>query len=278
MYNELIYNQTWTYNQSTSSIWWGAIWVVYDLSYWWFSLDSDIIKFSATNYDNWHNLDRTTYNNPIDNWIWEIAYYFRDKIITLTWKIKTTSKNKLLEEIDRLKSSLFKPWQDLIIKYGETYRKGKASLINPESFTDREHYHITFLPLSLQFSVFDYMEDLKKENKTYISRTTAINDEIFNKWTATAKAEYNIIINSASNVTTITLGNNKDKSIRINYNFSNWDNLVINWKDLTVKINWAEVDYTWQIPKLPNWVTILNVTPNGTYNISLSLNYNNTYL
>lgn len=277
MYNQVVYNQTLAYNQHASLVsGWGST-ATSDLSYWWYPLNSDIIKFSATNYDNGHILDRTTYNNPIDNWIWEIAYYFRDKVINLTWIIKTESKTKLLEEMDRLKWILFKPWQDFILKYGESYRKGRASLTNPESLTSREHFHINFLPLNLTFSVLEFMEDIVQQNKSYTSRTTPINDEILNKWTATAKIVYTIIFNSATSVTSITIWNSEDKTIRINYNFTAWDSLIIDWKELTVKVNWAEVDYTWQIPKLPVWTSTLNVSPNWTYDISLNLSYFNTY-
>ena len=107
-------------------------------------------------------------------------------------------------EIDRLKKILLQNQKDLIIKVNGNPRVAKASLINGESLFDREHFHITFLPFTLQFRVLEKFRDITAQNYLIASQTGNFTEEIFNSGSAKVEPIITFVFNSASGVNTIS--------------------------------------------------------------------------
>lgn len=266
-YNIAQYNEQWTWTETVAQD---------DIVYNGLSLQNENFIISETNFDSSHNIENATYNRPLTDWIWELNYFFREKLIRFIWTVKASNAEELNNEIDRIKKIVLQNNKDLDVKVNWTIRRAKASCVNPPSLFNRRHYNITFIPIVLEFRINEFMKETIRNNLTLTWQTAWFVEEIFNIWSAKANPLITITINSASWVNEIIFTNNE--TITINETIGASDIIKIDTEEKQVLINDVDVDYSWTFPRLDPWVNNFQLQINWTVNYDFNLSYFNTYL
>lgn len=247
-----------------------------DIVYNWLSLSNDDFVITKTNYDSSHILESLTFNRPLTDWIWELNYLFREKVITFEGYVKADTSELLNDELDRIKQILLQPQKNLDIKVNWTIRRAVASCVNPSSMFFREHYNLTIIPINIEFRVVEFFKELTSTNVNLPWKTIDLLEETYNDWSAKADPLITIVFNSALSVNSVVFTNNN--SITISETISSWDILIINTKEKEVTINGSQIDYSWIFPRLDPWANSFTLDINGTFNYDFNLAYFNTYL
>ena len=274
MFDNFLFDEN--YFDEVSLVWWTTQQddIVYN-SYW---LQNTNICVNSISYDNWHNVSSDTYSNPLTDLWWELNYYFREKIVTLTWTLKWNNAEDLNNRIDELKQVLWQNNKDLDIKVNWTIRRAKASCININSLFDRKHYNITWIPFTIQFRVVSsFFKELTMQTQSFTWLTAWYTEEITNRWTVRTNPTINILISSTTWTNQITF-NIWDNTLTINKSLTASDTIIIDCVQKTVKINNIDVDYSWVFPILEVWVNSYTIWINGTVNYNITLSYFNNYL
>ena len=244
-----------------------------------FWLHNDIYKIYNSNFDNGHRPENTTYSNPLADLGGQLSYRFRNKIVRLKWRIKTSTALELNEEIDKLKRILSQPEKNLDIRVNGNIRRAKASCINTNGLFDRQHYNITRLPFTLEFEIiWQFSRELTRQSITENWLTaTSTNIEINNKGTVKTNPTISILFNSAISVDEITFTIN-DRAIIINETILTNDVVNIDCENKTVKINSIEVDFMGTFPFLEVGVNTCTIEINETKNFDITISYFNNFL
>lgn len=246
-----------------------------EVSYNWFWLFNQNIIITKINYDNSHTVESDIFNSPLSDLWWELSYYFRQKNIVLNWYLKYDTAEELNNAIDTLKKALWENNKNLDIKVNWTIRRAKASCINLNF--DREGYHITFVPFTIEFRLIkEFLHELTNETISLLWLATWFTEEIVNGWTVRTNPIFNIVINSWT-PTSISL-NIWDDTLIINRIFTAWEVLEINCIDKRVKINGSNIDFIWTFPILKVWVNSLSFSITWSIDFDFTVIYNKNYL
>lgn len=244
-----------------------------------FGLHNDVYKISNSSFDNGHRPENATYFNPLADLGGQLSYRFRNKIVRLEWRIKTSTALELNEEIDKLKRILSQPEKDLDIRVNGNIRRAKASCININSLFARQHYNITWLPFTLEFEIISqFSREITRQSTTENWLTaTSTNIEINNRGTVKTNPTISILFNSATSVDEITFTID-DRAITINETISTSDVVNIDCEEKTVEINSTEVDFTGTFPFLDVGVNTCTIEINETKNFDITISYFNNFL
>jgi len=249
-----------------------------DITYNEYWLQNSNIITSVVDFDNWHFISSEIYSNPLNDLWWELNYFFKEKVISLTWVIKMNNAEDLNNKIDELKKILWQNNKNIDIKVNWTIRRAKASCINIDSLFNRQHYNITWLDFNIKFRLVSwFLTELTKQNQSFVWLTSWITEEITNRWSVKTNPEINILLNSIS-WTNILVFSIWEREITINYTFINWDNIKIDCKEKIVTINWINVDYLWIFPILEVWINSYTINLNWIFDFNITLSYFNNYL
>lgn len=256
---------------------WVALWVQDEIVFNGYSLYNDTAKVNKMNFDNSHAVDSDTFDRPLSDGWGELNYFLRERTVTMLGRIKASSKEELNKEIDRFKRSLMQNNKDLDIKVDGTVRIAKATLMNPQSLFDRNHYNVTFLPFEITFRVLEKFQETQRVIKTFTWKTATFIEEQFNSGSAKANPVAILSFSSASWTDEVSL-NIEWSEITISESISATDILTIDVDNKQVLLNTIEVDYIWTFPQLNVWNNSYTISVNGTCNFSFTLYYFNTYL
>ena len=248
-----------------------------DVVYGWYSLKNESITLSAIGYENWHSTESETYNNPISDLWGELNYYFREKTLVLRGRLKASNREELEHKIDEMKRALGRNNRDLDIKVNGTIRRAKATCVNLPSLFNREHYHITFIPFTIQFRIIsEFSKELARQSQSFNNLTADITEEIVNRGTVRTNPTLQILFTSTTcTELSFTLWNN---TIEVPYTFSASDVLVIDCEEKEVRVNNTEIDFNGTFPILRVWTNSYTVTLNGTNDYNLNFSYFNNFL
>lgn len=245
--------------------------------YWNYALHDTVDVYArVSNTDDADSVDMDIYSNPLDDWQTLSSYYVRGKTITIAGSIRKDNAEDLNNEIDTMKSHLFVPWKKLSIKVNGEVRETTA-YCSWVTF-DRQHYNITYVRYSVNFTLTSEVRETKKyEATTVASVSSTLVEELINYWKFKAKPVIIFTMNSATSVTSlaITLW---WSTITLSETLATNDIVEINREDQTVTINGDPVDYTWVIPTLEQWRNSYTVTLNGTYNYDVTIKYKKTFI
>lgn len=246
-----------------------------EVSYNWFWLFNQNIIITKINYDNSHTVESDIFNSPLSDLWWELSYYFRQKNIVLNWYLKYDTAEELNNAIDRLKKALWENNKNLDIKVNWTIRRAKASCININF--DREGYHITFIPFTIEFRIIkEFAYDLARESQSLLWNTAWFTEEIVNIWTARSNPIFNIVINTWSPTAfSLIMG---DDTITITRTFIAWEVLEINTEEKRIKINGSNIDFNWTFPILKVWNNSYTIWFTWAVNFDLNIFYYKNYL
>lgn len=273
MYNIYNYN-TETFSANSQGV---DIWVQDEIVFDWYSLSNNTVKVNKISFDNSHEVQSETFNRPLSDGWGELNYFLRQKTVTMRGRIKADSKEELYKEIDRFKRSVIQSEKDLDIKVNGVVRRAKASLMNPGSMFDREHYNVTFLPFEITFRVLEKFQEIQRVIDTYTWMTWTFIEESYNEGTAKAEPIWILSFSSASGVNSVSM-NIWGEEITISDSISAGDILTIDTIEKQVLLNSVDIDYIWTFPKLNVWNNSYTITVNGTCNFSFTIYYFNTYL
>lgn len=217
---------------------------------------------------------------------------FDVKIIRVSGIIKDTTAAGLEQQIDNLKEVLNRKEKNLDIEYAGGTRRyiASASLLLD---TVQEHYHVTFRPFTIEFTVSN--PPLGKETDTTTVEYLGLNDAVLQTATMsyngsfTAEGSYRprpklvFTFNSVSQVYAIKFKNvdrdGNESEIIVNRTFNDGEILVIDCDEYKVTVDGTEVDYSGIFPQFSvNGNDFTLGVVGRAYNIDLRIVYYKLWL
>lgn len=262
----------WTLNSSplNSSVSQNQSWsvVLDDIIFDGYGLQNTNIVVSDANF--WENptTDLQTYRNPKSDWGAVIDRFYSERNIKISGTLYGSSSDDLNDRIDTLKKVLSKKEWYLDVKFNDTYRRVKATMINTD-IIQRKHYDITRCKFSISFKAlepFRYNKDMDYKMRENVS--TAISEDITNTWSVYSEPVINMSFKSATSVNQIILSIGT-KQITINEDIVANDIIEIDSINKKVMLNNDEVDFDGWFPVLQAGVNILSMTTTGTFLMDL---------
>jgi len=248
--------------------------IVYN-NYW---LQNSTVVTSFADYDNWPSIQNDFFNRPRTDWGWELNYFFRERVITLKWTIKSTTSESLIQEIDRFKKALWVNQQNLDIKINWVIRRAKASVINFDTLFRKENYHITFIPFEVQFRVIKpFFAEITRQIQSFTWLTADLTEEMINGWSITTNPVVLITFTAATSVTQISFTANS-KTITISETINTNDVVKIDCDAKTVTINDVTKDYSWVFPEFVVWWNSYTIDIDGTFTYDITTYFFNQYI
>lgn len=249
-----------------------------DIVYGGYSLKNARMTISKIGYDNGHSVDAPIYSNPLTDLWGELSYYFRQKIVVIQGNLKADNRELLEIAIDDMKRALGRSNMDLDIKVNGNIRRAKASCVNLDSLFSREHYHITFIPFTIQFRIVsEFSKELARQTQSFNGLTAGITEEIVNIGTVRTSPVISMVFNSASGTNNITFAI-ADRIITVSETIASSDVLQIDCDNKVVTLNSVEIDFSGTFPILEVGTNSYTITKNWTVNYNLSISYFNNFL
>lgn len=193
----------------------------------------------------------------------------------MTWSIKGEDEAWLISAIDNLKWNL--DWIEgyLQVKFGDSYRRIKATVSNID--IPRRHYNINYITFSISFLCKEpFFSDIPSLESTFLGKTTSFQDGISYAWTGETPTRTNIVFNTASWVTSVAM-TVEGKTVTLSQTINSWDVVVLDGEKKSVTVNGVEKDYLGIFKELMRWNNIVTFTINGTFNIDVSVLYRKLY-
>lgn len=175
------------------------------------------------------------------------------KRITLTGVIKGTSIDDLETNIDSLKQVLAKTEKNLDIEYASGTRRYVASVTRIT--IERRHFHITFAPFSVEFTVSNPPFGKTLDTSTYegthaFTGTGTWEGTYVFTGTAPPMPIIEMTVNSAANFNAVTFTNSESgHAITVDRTFSATEVLTIDTDAYTVDVDGTAVDFSGQFPE-----------------------------
>lgn len=240
----------------------------------WYNLHDWITKIvnQSDHDDLWTKTFETFNYARADGWN-AIAQYYRTKRITLRMTLKSKTEEWLNDLIDELKfATSGLQWNlDIIINW--LVRRWEATLVWLKLW--RRGFNITFIQnVELSFDCINpFAFNLNSISKTFSWISGNYVAEIMYSWKVVCYPTIYVMINSASTLDNFRIEQNK-YLFNIDYEFTAWDFLIIDWESKLAKVNWTPVEYTWPFPAIEPW---LNNIEMGINNWALA-NYDVVYI
>lgn len=255
----------------------GAGWITDDIIFNGFGLQNQNFITSEINFRNMPKINLLTYDNPKNDGGGVLDRFYKQRTITLEWTILWTDADNMEQRIDTLKKILsVKTWY-LQVKVGGVYRRILCSLTNSDIIT-RKHYDITRWKYKLTFTALDPFRSEKIwSSKSFPWTTQDINEDVMNEWSEYSNPIINILVLSASSVTTLKnkIWNNE---IVVSTSLNANDIFEINSIEKTVTLNWNSIDFSWRFPQLESWQNIYSMDCDWTFNFDIAILFPKNYL
>jgi len=132
---------------------------------------------------------------------------------------------------------------------------------------------------SVEFTILEgYWEDIFPTSVTYSNITENLQEEIVcNSTFHTTYPIVNIALNSASGTDMFKV-RIKDNETEVLRTFTSGDILNINSKTKQVLLNDVAIDFNGTFPILEKGRNLVNIEANGTFDVSVNVLYNTTYI
>lgn len=240
-----------------------------------FGLQNATYCIQSTNRDDIAKIDIVNFDRPQLNGGFVLNRYYRDKIITMTGSIKWASEALLITAIDNLKGELDGIEGYLQVKFGNSYRRIKATVSNID--IPRKHYNIDYITFSISFLCKEpFFSDIPSLESTFLGKNASFQDGITYTGTGESSTRTNIVFNSASWVTSVAM-TVEGKTVTLSQAINTGDVVVMDGERKSITVNGVETDYLGTFKDLVNWNNIITRTINGTFNIDISVLYKKLY-
>lgn len=253
--------------------WWWADDIVFN----WFWLQNENYMITEINVWNMPKINLLTYDNPKNDWWWVLDRFYKQRTISMSWRVKWNDSDDIEDKIDNLKKALsVKTWYlDFKVKW--VYRRILCSLTNSD-IIDRQHYDIEHWKFTLTFTALDPFRSEKTwSNAVFTGVNAEINEDINNEWSEYSNPIINILVNSAWSTNQIKV-KIWDNEIVINNAITTGDVIEINTAKKECTINENSIDFSGKFPRLEAGVNMLTVKSNGTFDYDIAVLYSKNYL
>ena len=233
---------------------------------------NDDVYISQADFYNAPRTEVKTFNNPERNWMGLLDYKHTKGILQISWTIKKDTPEKMREEIDKMKKSLYQPNKTLQVIFDWEIRKNKA-YIEDLQFAQKS-YTTNFIKFTARFATINpYWEKIGGVSNTFWDITDTLQESEINDWSAITYPKFIFTFYSASSVSNISL-EMWDTAIVINESINADDIVIIDSIEQTVKVNDEEVNFDWVLPIMEVWANPYTLTVDWTYNLTSSVQYN----
>lgn len=255
----------------------GAGWITDDIIFNGFGLQNQNFISSEIDFRNMPKINLLTYDNPKNDGGGVLDRFYKQRTITIQWTILWTDADNIEQRIDTLKKVLsVKTWY-LQVKVGGVYRRILCSLTNSDIIT-RKHFDITRWKYKLTFTALDpFRSEKVRSSKSFPWTTQDINEDIVNEWSEYSNPIINILVVSASSVTTLKnkIWNNE---IVVSTSLTAGDIFEINSIEKTVTLNWNSIDFSWRFPQLESGQNIYSMDCDWTFDFDIAILFPKNYL
>jgi len=265
-----------TYNSTAYATWTAPLSAIWDT----FIIDG----YGMNNVANWLYVvnkrdkfatDLQSFAFPINNGKWYISNYYRWRQIEFDMVVKTETAWEFNHKLDEVRWALAKNNVELQEKVNWEYRNIKVSAISMP--LDKKYYNITYLPFTVTYTALDpFWYSDKYTSNSFLNVTSDLQEEITNQGNVEVEPIIVYAVQTASGGTFARIDIN-GIYIQINEILTDSDNLQIDCKEKTVKLNWVLIDYDGTFPSLVNWSNIVNFTSDWTYNYEINILYQRNY-
>lgn len=242
-----------------------------------FWLQNQYFVTNKINFRNMPSIDLLTYSNPKNDGGGVLDRFYKERSITMEWTILWKDAEDIETKIDAMKKALsIKTWF-LQMKIAWKYRRILCSLTNSD-IINREHYDVNRWTYKLKFTALDPFRSEKEWTSKLFSWVNAdINEDIMNEWSEYSNPIINILVNSASSVTTLK---NKigDNELIVTQSLTGGDIFEINSIAKTVTINWNSVDFSWRFPNFQSGINTYSMDCDWTFDFDIAILFPKNYL
>lgn len=229
--------------------------------------------------DDWPAINFKTYNIAKTDWMGASEHTLQSKTITLRGYIIGEHRAEMEEIMLDLKKSLFKKGQRFIYNRGDGKMVYTTVHLSSVKF-DRTSTTINVMPFTIQFITLEpFFYNTVLTEYSALSQTAEIRGAVqYNEGNYRAYPVLYLWFTSATDVTEVSF-NIEWVWLTINESISDWDFLLIDCKKKEVSINGVPgVDYTGSFPELALWESRFAVNTNGTHDIDVYMQWNDTYV
>lgn len=157
------------------------------------------------------------------------------------------------------------------------YRRTRAT-VTSSSIIEREHYHNTFVPFQITFQTqdpFQYLIASKSVTETDIA--TDWNIEFSYNGNAVSYPKVYLIFGEVTGTENISMELN-DRKVVVNESITTGDVLLLDCAEKKARLGVVEVDYTGVFPDMQNGSNLFQFEIDGTYNVDITIIYQEKYL
>ena len=240
----------------------------------WLQNSNIIVWTEWFNLRNIANKEINLLSKPQADWQILNSVFFRWRTINMQWILFSDTCWNLNSLIDEFKLRLSPINKFLKWKVWSDTRKIKATVENL-TFWERDDNFITYELTFKSQESFWYKENEQSfafANMTQSPRT----EQIQNDW-QTAFPLFVLWFNTADWTDNLSV-----KVwwiwITINQAITDWDILIIDWREKQVLLNWTEIDFDWIFLQLENWNNTLVFSINWTISIDVNIIFKHNLL
>lgn len=235
------------------------------------------IRLNFTNHYDGPRVEAKNYLLPWSDWGVLESYLFRERTVIFRWSLSKPTSEELIAEMEQMKKLLCVPDQTLQVYIWSEPRRARAYLRNPDNIFQREHYHITRQPFTLEFVILSpFWESVNYTSKSY-TVSTSLTEEIYNLWSAKTKPKVTLVFAAASSTNSInfTMWN---KSIVISNTINAWDIVIIDAENYEVSYNGVLIDFDWVFPEIWLDSNPYTIVINGTFTVTASIQWKTKFI
>ena len=238
---------------------------------------TDNISLNFADINNGSSVEANTYNKPDIDGKGLNSYFLRAKTVTLNGTLKANSKQELESMMNTMLGQLAEPNKTLQVLNAGNYYRATAYCTNLGQIFKREHFHNTFVPFSVVFEVVSPFWESAILNSITYTVTAPLAEEIVNTGSAKANPIITLSFTSATSVTEIEFVF-WIFTLTITQAIATSDIVRVNSETKEVLLNGTAIDYTGRIPIFELGSNTFTITPNGTYNADISINYREKFI
>jgi hypothetical protein len=223
-----------------------------------------------------------SYNSTMTDWGGVLNKRYPNKSISIRLFIQGTSYNDLVSKIDTLKLKTSWDEIDFWISVWGTIRIYKATVesIRVPKITKLQDY-VEDVEMSLLITSPLWSIPAVAETRLWL--TSDIDLFMINEWTYTSFPVFYFIANTSCNITNISITIKKvwevnGYTITIPTTFVNWDVIIADFVNKSIKKNWTDINFSWIMRPLFVGSNTINLDFTGTIAVDTTLVYNPTYL
>ena len=232
---------------------------------------------TSLNVRNMPSINLLQVSNPKSDWGILLDRFYKDRSITIEGHIRAENYEEMQKKIDALKKAIATKQGYFEFKFGESYRRILCTLANSDIIS-REHYDIDHGKFTLTFRAEKPFRSEKQRGSVLFQGVNdEINGDVFNEGSEYSEPIINILVNSASGASELSIAVGKE-AIKIAKNLNANDIIDINTEEKTVVINGQPTDFSGKFPRLQAGLNILNLKANGNYNLDVSVLFPKNFL